>query len=107
MVDFWPKNIADAVTREASPQDLNEDSAWQNGPEFLRLPVDERPVKSAKEIATVARESINKLQKKVCCCTDKSQGKARRTRTKALGANRIKEAVCRVNHSAPCGCYTV
>lgn len=49
--DWWwilgPQNTADIITRGASPQDLQ---------------LGEWPIKSAKEIATIARESINKLQ---------------------------------------------
>lgn len=52
------QNIAEA------PEDLKEDSVWQNGPEFLKRPVEEWPTKSAKEVAAYARESINKLQRK-------------------------------------------
>ncbi|KAL3973928.1 GTP-binding protein [Sarotherodon galilaeus] len=66
--DWWwipgPQNIADVVTREASPRDLDEDSEWQNGPRFLSLPVSEWPVRSAKELAATAKENVNKLQRK-------------------------------------------
>lgn len=52
------------ITRGANPQNLDENSEWQNGPKFLSLPVDEWPIKSAKDLAATARESISKLQKK-------------------------------------------
>lgn len=58
-------NIADIITRGATPEDLRENSDWQNGPGFLRQPVEQWPKKSAKETAAGARESINKLQRKV------------------------------------------
>lgn len=58
------ENIADIITRGGSPKDLKEDSAWQRGPVFLKWPVEDWPMKSAAEVATAARESINKLQKK-------------------------------------------
>lgn len=58
------QNIADVITRGASPQYLDENSEWQNGPRFLSLPVDEWPIKSAKDLAASARESISELQKK-------------------------------------------
>lgn len=58
------QNIADLITRGATPEDLREDSAWQNGPEFLRRPVEEWPTKSAKDVAAYAKEGINKLQRK-------------------------------------------
>ncbi|CAI5678593.1 unnamed protein product [Oreochromis niloticus] len=66
--DWWwipgAQNIADVVTRGASPRDLDEDSKWQNGPRFLSLPVSEWPVRSAKELAATAKENVNKLQRK-------------------------------------------
>ena len=66
--DWWwipgSQNIADVITRGGSPQDLDEDSEWQNGSKFLGLPLNEWPMKSAKELAATARERINNLQKK-------------------------------------------
>ncbi|XP_048035062.1 uncharacterized protein LOC125260633 [Megalobrama amblycephala] len=67
--DWWwipgDLNIADIITRGASPKDLDEDSIWQNGPEFLKRSVEEWPKRSAAEIADDARERVNKLQRKV------------------------------------------
>lgn len=66
--DWWwipgGLNSADIITRGAAPEDLQEDSMWQNGPAFLRQPMEEWPQKSAKEIAAYAKEGINKLQRK-------------------------------------------
>ena len=66
--DWWwiPGNInvADIITRGATPKDLQEDTAWQNGAEFLKQPLEEWPIKSAGDIATDARDSVNKLQRK-------------------------------------------
>lgn len=66
--DWWwirgDLNIADIITRGGAPEDLKENSTWQNGPEFLKWPVEEWPIKSAGEIAAHARESVNKLQRK-------------------------------------------
>lgn len=47
-----------------SLQDLKEDSTWQTGPEFLKLPVEEWPIKSAEKVAARARENANRLQRK-------------------------------------------
>lgn len=58
------QNIADLTTRGATPEDLKENSVWQNGPEFLKRPVEEWPTKSAKDVAADAKEGINKLQRK-------------------------------------------
>lgn len=52
------------LTRRASPEDLQEDSDWQNGPVFLRQPVEEWSKKSAAEAAAGARASLNKLQRR-------------------------------------------
>ena len=38
-------NPADMITRPANPKDLNEDSMWQRGPQFLALPLEEWPIK--------------------------------------------------------------
>lgn len=71
--DWWwvsgSQNIADGITRGTTPQELDEGSEWQNGPKFLRLPVEEWPIQSAKELAAMARESVNKLQKKAYVAT--------------------------------------
>lgn len=67
--DWWwipgNQNIAENITQGASSKDLDEDSVWQNGLEFLKWSVDEWPKISAAEIADDARESVNKLQRKV------------------------------------------
>lgn len=57
-------NIADIITRGATSEDLKESSLWQNGPHFLKLPVEEWPKKSAREVAANAKDGINKLQRK-------------------------------------------
>lgn len=66
--DWWwipgELNIADILTRGATPENLNEGSEWQKGPLFLKRPLEEWPIKSAKEIATSAKEGIEKLQRK-------------------------------------------
>ncbi|KAK7944841.1 hypothetical protein WMY93_000569 [Mugilogobius chulae] len=66
--DWWwipgPVNIADIITRGASPELLTEDSEWQSGPKFLLLPEDEWPKKSARDVATQARDNVAKIQKK-------------------------------------------
>ena len=64
--DWWwipgHLNIADTITRGAALKDLQE--TWQSGPEFLRRPLEEWPIKSAEEVVTDARDSISKLQRK-------------------------------------------
>lgn len=59
------QNIAELITRGATPDNLKEDSVWQNTPEFLKRPVEEWPTKSAKEVTAYAKEGINKLQRKL------------------------------------------
>ncbi|XP_063747648.1 uncharacterized protein LOC134869709, partial [Eleginops maclovinus] len=64
--DWWwipgTLNIADTITRGAALKDLQE--TWQSGPEFLRRPLEEWPIKSAEEVVIDARDSISKLQRK-------------------------------------------
>lgn len=55
-------NIADIMTRGANLKDLQ--GIWQSGPEFLKLPLSEWPVKSAGEVVADARENISKMQRK-------------------------------------------
>lgn len=66
--DWWwipgDLNISDIITRGATPADLKEESEWQKGPSFLKMPVEEWPKKSAKEVAANAKEGINKIQRK-------------------------------------------
>ncbi|KAL1247062.1 hypothetical protein QQF64_022438 [Cirrhinus molitorella] len=68
VTDWWwipsEVNIADLVTRGCSPELLDENSVWQEGPEFLSSPVEDWPIKSASEVATNAREVVSRLQKK-------------------------------------------
>ncbi|KAB5567602.1 hypothetical protein PHYPO_G00234660 [Pangasianodon hypophthalmus] len=66
--DWWwipgDLNVADILTRGAAPEDFQENSVWQNGPEFLKQPVEQWPKKSAKEVAAYAKEGIDRLQRK-------------------------------------------
>ncbi|TKS65757.1 hypothetical protein D9C73_028022 [Collichthys lucidus] len=66
--DWWwipgALNVADLITRGASPKDLTKDSEWQTGPKFLSLPENEWPKRSSKDVAAAARENIVKIQKK-------------------------------------------
>ena len=57
---YWVEgklNIADCTTRGKSPQDLNEESLWQKGPEFLQLPESEWPIKIESSIAQLPEET--------------------------------------------------
>lgn len=66
--DWWwipgPLNTADILTRGAGPGDLDENSPWQQGPEFLSLPAAERPTKSAKDVSAIAKECWKDAEKK-------------------------------------------
>ncbi len=68
-VDSWRwvegrQNVADLLTREASPEELAEGSVWQEGPEFLKLPESDWPVKTAGEINPSVVEEIGGLRRK-------------------------------------------
>lgn len=58
------RNIADILTRGATPEELNEWSEWQQGPEFLKFPKTDWPMKMASEITPSAAEDVGKLQRK-------------------------------------------
>lgn len=68
VTDWWwipgDLNIADIITRGSTTDDLKEGSTWQNGPDFLKLPVDEWPMKSPGEVAAQAKENVDRLQRK-------------------------------------------
>ncbi|XP_027138459.1 uncharacterized protein LOC113746562 [Larimichthys crocea] len=68
VADWWwipgAVNIADLVTRGCPPGQLDENSVWQKGPNFLSSPVEDWPMKSASEVAADAREMVSKLQRK-------------------------------------------
>ena len=57
-------NVADLATRGATPEELDENSTWQRGPEFLREPEDQWPVKTAGEVAASVAGDVKKLQRK-------------------------------------------
>lgn len=68
-VDSWrwvegKQNIADLITRGASPEELAEGSVWQEGPEFLKLPESDWPVKTSREISPSVVEEIGGLRRK-------------------------------------------
>ena len=68
-VDSWrwvegKDNIADPITRGASPEELAEGSVWQEGPGFLKLPESDWPVKTAGDINPSVTEEIGELRRK-------------------------------------------
>ncbi|KAL2096014.1 hypothetical protein ACEWY4_008162 [Coilia grayii] len=68
-VDTWrwvegKENIADLITRGSTPEDPAEGSVWQEGPAFLKLPVENWPVKTAREIISSVSEEIRGIQRK-------------------------------------------
>ncbi|XP_061896161.1 uncharacterized protein LOC133645296 [Entelurus aequoreus] len=96
--DWWwtrgDLNIADLITGGGNPKDLNEESTWQNGPEFLKWPVEEWPIQSAGEVAAQARESVNKLQRKAfSAALTRAQAKMSRQKEDPL-ATPEKESPC-------------
>lgn len=62
---YWldgQKNIADWTTRAKKPQDISENSSWQQGPEFLQLDESEWPIKN-----TASAVELPELTKKAFC----------------------------------------
>ena len=66
--DWWwipgELNIADIITRGGTHEDLKEDSTWQDGPEFLKWPVEEWPKKQQERLQrTLERVSTNSRER--------------------------------------------
>ncbi|XP_077480924.1 uncharacterized protein LOC144092035 [Stigmatopora argus] len=106
--DWWwiqgDLNVADMLTRGVAPEDLREGSAWQDGPEFLRLPIEEWPKKSAKEVAAHAREGINKLQRKSFTAVQtRSQTRGRTSDAPGAGTSNPTHATNGGDRSIPRG----
>ena len=57
-------NIADILMRGATPEELDEESEWQRGPEFLRWPESEWPLQMASEVVTNVADDVKRLQRK-------------------------------------------
>ena len=58
---YWTgskNNIADWLTRGKRPIDIDIDSSWQAGPDFLRLPESEWPITQTKTKTTGKYQSI-------------------------------------------------
>ena len=49
-------NIADLGTRHAEVSEIESDSEWQNGKDWMRLPVSEMPIKTIQEINLSSEE---------------------------------------------------
>ena len=53
---YWVEgdlNVADMTTRECTALDLGEQSEWQMGPNFLRLPIESWPTQSATNVSKI------------------------------------------------------
>ena len=50
-------NIADWIIRRKNPDELGPGSTWQNGPEFLKLPEEEWPIKQDCSFESLPEES--------------------------------------------------
>lgn len=88
-------NIADIVTRGATPEELDEESEWQQGPEFLRRPESKWPVKTASEVVTTVADDVKKLQRKAfsAVVTRAQSRKASGPRNTDIGADMGDSAV--------------
>ena len=50
-------NIADIISRGESPRNLNTDSEWQSGPSFLKLPIEDWPIRKDWSIDTLPEQT--------------------------------------------------
>ena len=77
---FWIEgndNVADIITRGCSPEELGEESVWQNGPPFMSLPEEQWPISTDVEgivipelrknafTATVVETNLDTLSKRI------------------------------------------
>ena len=49
-IELLGSNIADWVTRGKRPSEIDSESDWQNGPQFLKNPVSEWPIEKSAEL---------------------------------------------------------
>ena len=59
---YWVEsslNVADLTTRECSAVYLGENSVWQNGPDFLKDPIEEWPIQSKTNVARIPEVKRN------------------------------------------------
>ena len=91
-------NIADIVTRGATPEELDKASEWQQGPEFLKQPESEWPVKTASEVVTTVADDVKRLQRKAfsAVVTRAQSRKASGPKSADIGAERVKRRPCGV-----------
>ena len=57
---FWVKgvlNIADCITRGKSPMELDRDSLWQKGSDFLALPKEDWPITSQTDVVDLPQRA--------------------------------------------------
>ncbi|XP_068229430.1 uncharacterized protein [Palaemon carinicauda] len=52
------QNVADMTSKPCSPEKIGENSAWQNGPKFLTLPISKWPIKQDCEIELTDRVGV-------------------------------------------------
>ena len=58
---YWVEsklNIADIITRGAKLHELSRNSTWQQGPEFLTLPVEEWPLRNDITLSEALPETV-------------------------------------------------
>ncbi|KAK4304807.1 hypothetical protein Pmani_023242 [Petrolisthes manimaculis] len=59
------QNIADLTSKPCTPEKIGKDSAWQNGPKFLTLPISEWPISQKCESELTDRIGITMTVAKV------------------------------------------
>ena len=61
-------NIADITSRGMTPENLDINSEWQNGPEFLREPIDQWPISNKSAIESIPERNnvIMTVSKQIC-----------------------------------------
>ena len=90
-------NVSDLTTRGASPVDIGEYSEWQQGPEFLKLPIEDWPVRRDVKKGVEVPELKKGIEKFVGVAEEKQETLA--TRINALhfsSWNKLKSTTARI-----------
>ena len=89
---FWvpsASNPSDLITRGASPGDLNKNSFWQTGQDWLWLPASEWPI--SKEVSVKSKTDVLGMQRKAFSQVI-TRSQARKDRNDALVGGKLTEA---------------
>ena len=86
-------NSADIITRGCSPDELGEDSQWQNEPEFLTLPEDKWPIGAETDV-------VDLPERKKSAFTGMTVNKDEETLAKRINVARFSKLILLIHTTA-------